>query len=64
MLCDLKMIARRWLGGFALHEAFWRRVAGVSDPRVVQFPPTGDGADAVCGGVAATVRTHWVKIVK
>ena len=26
-------------GGFALHEAFWRRVAGVSDPRVVQFPP-------------------------
>ena len=26
------------VGGFALHEAFWRRVAGVSDPRVVQFP--------------------------
>ena len=26
-------------GGFALHEAFGRRVAGVSDPRVVQFPP-------------------------
>ena len=26
-------------GGFALHETFWRRVAGVSDPRVVQFPP-------------------------
>ena len=25
-------------GGFALQEAFWRRVAGVSDPRVVQFP--------------------------
>ena len=25
-------------GGFALHEAFWRRVAGVSNPRVVQFP--------------------------
>ena len=28
-------------GGFALHEAFLRRVAGVSNPRVVQFPPTG-----------------------
>ena len=26
------------MGGFALHEAFLRRVAGVSDPRVVQFP--------------------------
>ena len=34
------------MGGFALHEAFLRRVAGVSDPRVVQFPPTGGGADA------------------
>ena len=29
------------MGGFALHEAFLRRVAGVSDPRVVQFPPIG-----------------------
>ena len=27
-----------WVGGFALHEAFGRRVADVSDPRVVQFP--------------------------
>ena len=26
-------------GGFALHEALRERVAGVSDPRVVQFPP-------------------------
>ena len=26
-------------GGFALHEAFRGRVVGVSDPRVVQFPP-------------------------
>ena len=25
-------------GGFALHEALCSRVAGVSDPRVVQFP--------------------------
>ena len=32
-------------GGFALHEALWRRVVGVSDPRVVQFPP-------FCGGEA------------
>ena len=28
-------------GGFALHEAFWWRVAGVSDAHVVQFPPFG-----------------------
>ena len=28
-------------GGFALHEAFLWRVAGVSGPRVVQFPPSG-----------------------
>ena len=26
------------MGGFALHEALLRRVAGVSNPRVVQFP--------------------------
>ena len=26
--------------GFALHEALWRRVVGVSTPRVVQFPPS------------------------
>ena len=25
-------------GGFALHDAFWRRVVGVSEARVVQFP--------------------------
>ena len=29
------------MGGFALHDALLRRVAGVSDPRVVQFPPIG-----------------------
>ena len=33
-------------GGFALHEALWRRVAGVSEPHVVQFPPFG-GSEAV-----------------
>ena len=48
-------------GGFALHDALLRRVAGVSDPRVVQFPPTGGGADAVRGCVATKVQTHWVK---
>ena len=30
-------------GGFALHEAIWGRVIGVSDPHVVQFPPFGGG---------------------
>ena len=29
--------------GFSLHEAFWRRAIGVSDPRVVQFPLIGSG---------------------
>ena len=33
-------------GGFALHEAFRGRVVGVSDPRVVQFPPFGGGKAA------------------
>ena len=49
------------MGGFALHEALLRRVAGVSNPRVVQFPPIGGGAGVVCGGVATKVQTHWVK---
>ena len=48
-------------GGFALHEAFWRRVAGVSNPRVVQFPPIGGAAAAVCGDVAAKSSTILVK---
>ena len=34
----LQLVGR---GGFALHEACWRRVAGVSEPLVVQFPPIG-----------------------
>ena len=33
-------------GGFALHEAFRGCVAGVSEPHVVQFPPSG-GSEAV-----------------
>ena len=49
------------VGGFALHEAFLRRVAGVSNPRVVQFPPIGGAAAAVCGDVAAKSSTILVK---
>ena len=30
-------------GGFALHEALWRCVVGVSEPHVVQIPPIGGG---------------------
>ena len=33
-------------GGFALHEALLRRVASVSNPRVVQFPPFGGSSAA------------------
>ena len=29
------------VGGFALHDALWVRVVGVSEPRVVQNPPFG-----------------------
>ena len=53
------------MGGFALQEAFWRRVAGVSNPRVVQFPPRLAAArPRVEGGVAAKVQTHWAKIAE
>ena len=45
-LCALGVLHAGGDGGFALHEAFLRRVAGVSDPRVVQFPPIGDGEAA------------------
>ena len=48
-------------GGFALHEAFLRRVASVSNPRVVQFPPTGDGEAAVCSAGAPKPQTTSVK---
>ena len=47
-------------GGFALHEAFLRRVAGVSNPRVVQFPPIGDDEVAVWSIVAPKVQTTRV----
>ena len=42
-------------------EAFLRRVAGVSNPHVVQFPPFGGGEVTVCGGVAPTSQTTSVK---
>ena len=48
-------------GGFALHEALLRRVASVSNPRVVQFPPTGDGEAAVCSAGAPKPQTTSVK---
>ena len=34
------------VGDFALHEALLRRVAGVSEACVVQFPPIGSGEAA------------------
>ena len=48
-------------GGFALHEALLRRVDGVSEPHVVQFPPFSGGQAATWVGVLAKVQTHWAK---
>lgn len=45
---ELRSMSRHWWG-FALHEALWPRVVGVSDPHVVQFPPIA-GAEAAFGG--------------
>ena len=44
-------------GGFARHETVARRVAGVLDPHVVQFPQSGGGEVSTRGGVALTVQT-------
>ena len=44
-------------GGFARHEAVAQRVAGVSDPHVVQFPQSGGGEVGTRGGVVLTVQT-------
>ena len=44
-------------GGFVLHEAFRGCVAGVSEPHVVQFPPSGGTPSAALVGVAPTVQT-------
>ena len=57
-------ISKPVVGGFALHEAFWARVIGVSEPHVVQFPPFGGGEAAVRGGAAPKVQIHWVKTAK
>ena len=51
-------------GGFALHEALWGRVAGVSDPRVVQIPPFGGGEAPTWGDVLAKLQIHWATTVK
>lgn len=49
------------VGGFALHGAFRGRVVGVSEPRVVQFPPFGCRASAVGGVVVPKAQTTSVK---
>ena len=51
-------------GGFALHEAVAQRVAGVSDPHVVQFPQSGGGEVGTRGGVVLTVQTASEKSVE
>ena len=47
--------------GFALHEALLRRIDGVSEHHVVQFPPFGGGEITVCGCVVPTVQTTSAK---
>ena len=51
------VMARDTVGAFALHEALWRRIVGVSEPHVVQFPPFGGGEIGIRGGVAPKVQT-------
>ena len=48
---DVLTTGRGW--GFALHEALWRLVVGVSDSRVVQFPLLG-GGDALAAGLVVS----------
>ena len=40
---------------------YTKPAGGVSDPRVVQFPPIGGVASVVCGGVAPKSQTISVK---
>ena len=49
-LCGTLLLPACNGGGFALHEAVAQRVASVSDPHVVQFPPL---LSAACGFVCA-----------
>ena len=46
-------------GGFALHEALWLRVAGVSEPHVVQFPRVVAGLVCVLVEVLAAGPFDW-----
>ena len=46
-------------GGFALHEALWPRVAGVSEPHVVQFPRVVSGVVCVLAEVLAAGPFDW-----
>ena len=49
---------RKWWG-FALHEALWPRVAGVSEPHVVQFPRVVSGVVCVLAEVLAAGPFDW-----
>ena len=51
----------RAMGGFALHEALRPRVAGVSEPHVVQFPPFGGSPSVALVGVAPKAQTTSAK---
>ena len=54
--------ARGWLRwGFARHDALCLRVAGVSEPHVVQFPPFGGGEAVGWGGEVPKVQTTSAK---
>ena len=46
-------------GGFVLHEALWLRVAGVSEPHVVQFPRVVSGVARVLAEVLAAGPIDW-----
>ena len=50
---------RKWWGGFARHEALWLRVAGVSEPHVVQFPRVVAGVVCVLAEVLAAGPFDW-----
>ena len=62
------MVQRRIIcggsGGFALHEALRRRVAGVSESHVVQFPPFGGSPSVALVGVVPKVQTTSAKNVE
>ena len=55
---------RTGAGGVFLHEAFWWRVADVSDPRVAKFFSFGGGEVVVSGSAVPKVQTTSVKNVE